>query len=461
MRALKNILITAVILTSCKSSDTQLVIMPAFPNLSFEYPVDIQFPDDNTNRLFVLSQPGVIYVFENRSDVASKKVFLDISSKVLYGGEQGLLGLAFHPYYKTNGYFYIDYTTDNPRRTIVSRFRVSADDPDKAEPSSETILLEVPQPYSNHNGGQIVFGGDGYLYISFGDGGSAGDPQNNAQNLQSLLGKILRIDVNNRQGNLNYSIPPDNPFAGNSNGYRKEIYAYGLRNPWRFSFDKETNRLWAADVGQNTWEEIDLIEKGKNYGWRTMEGFHCYNPSHNCDTTGLTMPIWEYGHDVGYSITGGYVYRGSSAASLIGKYIYGDYGSGNIWALDYTNNTPQNTLLFPTVHNISTFGVDQNNELLFASYAQGKLYKIVEQTAVEQTENRETPSEIILKQNFPNLDRVRSSEFARLSPWTPIRDLVRDEVTRRAESSTGVWRPFNPNYAIGFETCPRHLVGGK
>lgn len=159
--------------------------MPAFPNLSFEYPVDIQFPDDNTNRLFVLSQLGVIYVFENRNDVASKKVFLDISSKVLYGGEQGLLGLAFHPYYKTNGYFYIDYTTDNPRRTIVSRFRVSANDPDKADPSSETILLEVPQPYSNHNGGQIIFGSDGYLYISFGDGGSAGDPQNNAQNLQS------------------------------------------------------------------------------------------------------------------------------------------------------------------------------------------------------------------------------------------------------------------------------------
>lgn len=365
--------------TSCNTQDKvyELVFKEAFPNLTFEQPVDIQSPNDGTNRLFVLSQPGIVYVFNNDPSTKNKEVFLDIRGKVLFGGEQGLLGLAFHPNYKDNGYFYLDYTTNNPRRTVISRFKVSANDPSKADPDSEEVLLEVEQPYANHNGGQISFGPDGYLYISLGDGGSGGDPLNAGQDRTMLLGSILRIDVDNQSGGKKYSIPPDNPFAGNSSGFREEIYAYGLRNVWRFSFDKQ-NRLWAADVGQNQWEEINLIEKGKNYGWRIMEGNHCYDPPVNCDTTGLTMPIWEYGHDQdgGYSITGGFVYYGKSAPPLNGKYIYADYVVGKIWTLEYSKGVVKNSLLAKTDFLISTFGVDDKDELYFATYStSGKLYK--------------------------------------------------------------------------------------
>ena len=315
----KYILILFALFISCTTQNKKSnnVYVEAFPNLSFEFPVDIQSPKDGTNRIFVLSQPGVIYVFDNNSDTKEKKIFLDIRGKVLYGGEMGLLGLAFHPNYKENGFFYLDYTTDNPRRTVISRFQVSKTDPAVADPLSEEILLEVGQPYENHNGGQISFGPDGYLYISLGDGGSGGDPLNAGQDLKNLLGKLLRIDVNSNSDEKNYSIPIDNPFKGNSKGYKEEIYAYGLRNVWRFSFDMN-NRLWAADVGQNKWEEINLIEKGKNYGWRIMEAKHCYNPETNCDTSGLVLPVWEYGHNDmgGFSITGGFVYNGKSAPGL-------------------------------------------------------------------------------------------------------------------------------------------------
>lgn len=389
-------------IAGCKQTTAQLQIMPAFPNLSFEQPVDIQFPDDGSKRLFVVSQPGTIYVFENNNSVTIKKVFLDIRDKVLFGGEHGLLGLAFHPDYKNNGYFYINYTTSNPRRTVVSRFKVSANDPDAADRSSELILLTVDQPFSNHNGGQTSFGPDGYLYISLGDGGSGGDPQNYAQNLRSLLGKILRIDVNNRSGNLNYSIPSDNPFKGNTNDLREEIYAFGLRNVWRFSFDRPTGKLWAADVGQNAWEEINIIENGKNYGWRIMEGNHCYNPATNCNTTNLTMPVWEYGRNDlgGYSITGGYVFRGTSASELNGKYIYGDFVSGNIWSLELTGSNAVNNLLFSTSHSISTFGIDQNDELYFANYSTGRLYKFRGTTT--KVGLNTIPDSYKLFQNYPN-----------------------------------------------------------
>ena len=388
----------------CRLALAQLSIEPAFPNLVFEQPVDIQYPDDSTNRLFVVSQAGKIYVFDNNPNTASAKIFLDLTDKVLFGGEQGLLGLAFDPDYKTNGYFYVNYTTDNPRRSIISRFQVSISDPNSADKNSEQILLEVNQPYSNHNGGQIRFGPDSYLYISLGDGGSGGDPQNNAQNLHSLLGKILRIDVNDKTENLNYGIPEDNPFVANSAGYLKEIYAYGLRNVWRFSFDKVNGILWAADVGQYAWEEIDIIKKGKNYGWNVMEGFNCYNPSSGCDTSGLTLPIWEYGHNQqgGFSITGGFVYRGKNAQEIYGKYIYGDFVSGNIWSLEYNGCSANNSLLFQsTGYNISTFGVDQNNELYFADYSSGKIYKIIFLPNMV-TDSKTLTSEFELKQNYPN-----------------------------------------------------------
>jgi len=390
-------------LTVCSKSTAQLEIVHAFPNLTFEQPVDIQFPNDNSNRLFVVEQPGKIFVFENNPEVTTKQLFLDLTNKVLYGGEQGLLGLAFHPDYKNNGYFYVDYTAGNPRRTVISHFKVSDNNPNSADKNSELILLEVNQPYSNHNGGQIAFGPDGYLYISLGDGGSAGDPQNYAQNLKSHLGKILRIDVNKTNDNLNYSIPDDNPFKNNKNGLKEEIYAWGLRNVWRFSFDNSTGKLWAADVGQNAWEEIHIIENGKNYGWRIMEGFHCFNPSSNCDTTNLTMPIWEYPHnqDGGYSITGGYVYEGKNASEIFNKYIYGDFVSGNIWALEYDGRNVKNNLLFKTNHSIATFGVDQNNDLYFSNYAKGKIYKF-KGTINTDVGSLSIPKNIELKQNFPN-----------------------------------------------------------
>lgn len=401
-RILSIIIGFVIIINGCKPLQAQLQIVPAFPNLSFEQPVDIQHAGDGSDRLFVVSQPGVIYVFENNENNSSKKVFLDLRDKVLFGGEQGLLGLAFHPDYKNNGYFYINYTTGNPRRSVISRIKVSSNDPDIADKNSELILLEVGQPYSNHNGGQISFGPDGYLYISFGDGGSGGDPQNNAQNLRSLLGKILRIDVNNKSGNLNYSIPVDNPLKGNTNDLREEIYAWGLRNVWRFSFDIPTGRLWGADVGQNAWEEINIIEKGKNYGWRIMEGNHCYNPPSNCNTTNLTIPVWEYGHNEqgGYSVTGGYVYRGNSASELTGKYIYGDFVSGKIWTLEIDGTNATNNLLFSTNHSISTFGMDYNNELYFANYSTGRIYKF--KGTSTKVGASFPPSSYELKQNFPN-----------------------------------------------------------
>ncbi|MCF8240368.1 MAG: PQQ-dependent sugar dehydrogenase [Melioribacteraceae bacterium] len=380
---------------------SQLKIVSAFPNLSFENPVDIQHAGDNSNRIFIVEQEGRILVFNNDADTEEAVVFLDIQDQVLYGGEQGLLGLAFHPDYEENGYFYIDYTTDDPKRTVISRYSVSSSDPNSADPTSETVLLEVYQPYSNHNGGQLIFGPDGYLYVSFGDGGSGGDPQNYAQNLAYLLGKMIRIDVDNNSEGMKYSIPSDNPFANNSEGYREEIFAYGLRNAWRFSFDSGTDDLWAADVGQNKWEEINIIESGKNYGWRLMEGLHCYNPSSGCDTTGLVMPIHEYYHDSdgGYSITGGFVYRGNSVSELIGKYVYGDFVTGNIWALDYNRDGIENQKIFETSYSISTFGTDQFEELYFASFSNGKIYKFAG-TPVSVNDDGELKYH--LDQNYPN-----------------------------------------------------------
>ncbi|MFX1518353.1 MAG: PQQ-dependent sugar dehydrogenase [Promethearchaeota archaeon] len=350
----------------------------AFPNLSFNHPVGIYNAGDGSNRLFVLEQSGVIYVFENSQDVTSSTVFLDIRNRVNDDGfEEGLLGLAFHPDYENNGYFYVDYTATNPQRTVIARYQVDAANPDNANKNSELIILEVEQPYSNHNGGQISFGPDGYFYIALGDGGSGGDPAGNGQNRKTLLGSILRIDVENPSNGRKYGIPNDNPFVGNTEGYREEIYVYGLRNPWRFSFDPETGWLWAGDVGQNKWEEIDIIEKGQNYGWNIMEGKHCYSPSTGCDTIGLEPPIWEYGHDTGHSITGGFVYRGTKIPQLIGSYIYGDYEYGQIWALRYDGTSnPINDLLFDTDYEISSFGVDENYELYICDH-NGRIYTFV------------------------------------------------------------------------------------
>jgi glucose/arabinose dehydrogenase len=357
--------------------ESQYGVEVAFPNLSFSNPVGLYLATDGTNRLFVVEQEGSIRVFENNPNVSATQVFLDIRDLVLFGGEQGLLGLAFHPNITQNSYFYVDYVADNPRRTVIARYSVSADNLNQANRSSELVLLEVDQPFANHNGGQIAFGPDGYLYIALGDGGSGGDPQGNGQNRATLLGKILRIDVDSSSVDLNYGIPADNPFVGNTEGFREEIYAYGLRNPWRFSFDSATGRLWVADVGQNRMEEIDIVEKGKNYGWNIMEGSLCYSPSEDCNQTGLELPVWEYGHDLGISVTGGFVYHGSLMPNLRGMYICGDYGSGRIWAIDYkSGNYTADRELVDSNLNISSFGLDQQNELYICDY-NGKIYKLI------------------------------------------------------------------------------------
>ncbi|MFO7446403.1 MAG: PQQ-dependent sugar dehydrogenase [Ignavibacteriaceae bacterium] len=394
-------LVILLLISSFVHAQTELI--PAFPDITFEGPVDLQHAGDGSSRLFVVEQSGRIKVFENSSTATTTETFLDITDRVTAGGEMGLLGLAFHPDYENNGYFYVNYTKTNPRETRISRFQVTSD-PNSADPESEEILLTFTQPVTNHNGGQTSFGPDGYLYIATGDGGSGGDPDNNAQNLMSLLGKILRIDVDNTQDSLNYAIPDDNPFVGAVFVARDEIYAYGMRNPWRFSFDS-SGKLWCADVGQNEWEEIDTIQKGGNYGWRIMEGTHCYNPASNCDTSGLILPIYEYSHSSNggsASVTGGFVYEGSAVTNLRGKYIFADYVSRRVWSLIYSGANPD----IPVVELVSTapagitsFGVDENDELYLCG-SNGTIYKFASTVSVD--EGTINPEKYTLLQNYPN-----------------------------------------------------------
>ncbi len=355
-----------------------------FTNLRPRRPVVITHAGDGSNRLFVATQQGVIHVFPNRSDVAATSTFLDIESQVVYSdrqNEEGLLGLAFHPHYADNGEFFVYYTTTQaPRTSVISRFRVSKDDPNRADPESEEEIMRIDQPYWNHNGGTIVFGPDGYLYIGLGDGGAFNDPHMNGQNVQTLLGSILRIDVDHKDEGLNYSIPKDNPFYGEERFARQEVYAYGLRNVWRIAFDRENGQLWAADVGQDTWEEINLIRKGGNYGWDLREGRHKFGPAGAEARVDLVEPIWEYHHDVGKSITGGTVYRGTQVPSLVGYYVYGDYVSGKMWRMKYDPGQQTVVANRPIVgENVPmiTFGEDESGELLFSD-SFGRIFHFVE-----------------------------------------------------------------------------------
>jgi glucose/arabinose dehydrogenase len=366
----KNLIFVLLIWTNFIFAQYQLQV--AYPNLTFTNPLFLTHSGDGTNRIFVVEQEGIIKVFQNTSGVTITKQYLNITDRVSSGGEKGLLGLAFHPDYETNGYFYVNYTASNPERTVISRFQVTSN-PDSANKNSEFQILSFSQPYGNHNGGWIGFGpNDGYLYIATGDGGSSGDPQNYAQSINTLLGKILRVDIN---GGTPYTIPPTNPFFDSTNTQvKKEIYAWGLRNPWRCSFDPVTGWLWAGDVGQNNWEEIDLIQNGKNYGWRCYEGNHPYNTT-GCNYPEYIYPIWEYSHSVGYSITGGYVYRGPNLPELTGKYIYADYVTRKVWALSYDGiSQTSNTLLVTAPASVSSFGVDEFNELYITSF-NGRIYK--------------------------------------------------------------------------------------
>ncbi len=347
-------------------------------------PILLTHAGDGTNRVFVPQQQGIIHVFKNTDDAQETKVFLDISDRVFYQdneNEKGLLGLAFHPKFKTTGEFFVYYTvTDEEHTNVVSRFKVSKDDPNVADPQSEEILLRSSQPFWNHDGGTIAFGPDGYLYVAFGDGGAGTDPHNNAQNLQKILGKILRIDVNTTTGDLKYGIPKDNPFVGvDAPGLaqgkktpitRPEIWALGLRNVWRMSFDRKTGTLWAGDVGQNMWEEINIITKGGNYGWNIREALHPFAPSFKDKPKELIDPIWEYDHDIGKSITGGSVYRGKKVPALDGYYLYGDYVSGKLWGLKYDEKKKEVVANRPIEVSgapmpIISFGEDEAGEVYF------------------------------------------------------------------------------------------------
>lgn len=361
----------------------QVTLQNAFPNLTFSNPVALCAARDTSDRIFVVSQDGIIYVFPNRSSVPSTKVFLDISDSIVSGGELGLLGLAFHPNYQNNGYFYIYYTVNNsvsgfPYASVVARYSVSPSNSDSAIKNTGVVLMRINQPFSNHKGGQLAFGPDGYLYIGLGDGGSGGDPFGNGQNKSVWLGKILRINVDSAAAGLQYSIPSDNPFVHDTTtGVKKEIFAYGLRNPWRYSFDHVMGTLWVSDVGQDLWEEVDTIVNGGNYGWNTMEGNHCYNPSSGCDSTGLKMPLLNYDHNDGRcAVIGGYVYRGQAIPALEGYYIYGDYCAGTVWELNAQIPSPAtNTVLLNSGKEISAFGVDKNQELYLVSYGDGEILK--------------------------------------------------------------------------------------
>lgn len=374
--------VSALVFAACLSDDpptqpppptgqTQARLVQVGP--VFSQPVFLTSPPSDTLRVFVVEKDGYVRVL--RRDTLLSQPFLDIHTRVSTGSEQGLLSIAFHPQYAANGRFYASYTNTAGNTRIV-RFTVSAD-PNVADSLTGDTVLAVRQPYTNHNGGMIAFGPDGYLWVALGDGGSFGDPQNRAQNLDSLLGKILRLDVD---AGSPYAIPPTNPFIGRA-GARSEIWSYGWRNPWRFSFDRVTGDLYIGDVGQNNWEEINFEPGGSgglNYGWRIMEALHCYNPN-PCSQTGLALPVLEYSHAGACSVTGGYVYRGARLPALRGRYFYSDYCAG--WIRSFVEqggavtDPRDHTSALNPAGLVSSFGEDARGELYVVTLG-GRVYRV-------------------------------------------------------------------------------------
>ena len=343
----------------------------------FAAPLQATGAGDGTGRIFVVEGGGLVFVVRNGERRSTP--WLDISGRTLSGGEQGLLGLAFHPDFETNRNLYVNYT-GRSGNTVIARYRQAKKRPGRVKPSSRRVILRIEQPYANHNGGAMAFGPDGYLHVATGDGGSGGDPQGNGQRLDTLLGKILRIDVDAASGDRRYAIPADNPFDGRDG--REEIWAYGLRNPWRFSFDFASGDIWIGDVGHVTLEEINRQPAGSpglNYGWNVMEGDACYPSGSACDRGGLTMPIATYGHGPECSVTGGHVYRGTEFPDMVGQYFFGDFCSGRIWSLAADQPAPQVPVeLLDTGHSISSFGESGNGELYMTDLGSGTLYRLVD-----------------------------------------------------------------------------------
>lgn len=365
-----------------------IALEPVFQNLAFIEPLAMLQAPGDSSRWFVVEKDGFVLDFANDPNVQGGDVFefVDLTTAVdSTAAEAGLLGMAFHPDFQTNGEVFLSYTRTGPGggvpfESVVSRFIA---DPETLvlDPGTEEILLTVDQPFGNHNGGNIVFGPDGFLYIGFGDGGGSGDPEENGQDTTNLLGTILRIDVD---GADPYAIPADNPFAGNTDCRTgsgtddcPEIFAWGFRNPWRFTFDRDTDELWVADVGQNAWEEVNRVQISENYGWNDREGAHCFDPPDDCSTDNVD-PITEYSHDVGNSITGGYVYRGSDFPELVGFYVFGDFVSGRIWSVPFDSEQGvEPDELIDTPIQISSFAESNDGELYLMDFDNGSLHRIV------------------------------------------------------------------------------------
>jgi glucose/arabinose dehydrogenase len=380
--------------SSGATSIPMLATEVAFPNLRFDRPVALAYPDDGSKLLFVVEQHKAnIFSFPNERTTSDKKLFLTLPDEINRGNEEGLLGLAFHPKYKENGAFFVYYSARDqgsvPRRSVVSRFQVSKDDPRQADPKSEErIWVSEPDQWENHNGGCIAFGPDGYLYISLGDGGAAADPLSTGQNPRDWFASILRIDVDHAADGKPYGIPKDNPKLRDPSKFghwAPEVYAIGLRNVWKFSFDRETGTLWAADVGQDLWEMVHIIENGGNYGWSIKEATHPFQPFRRQRPdrgSPITPPVIEYAHSVGKSITGGYVYRGKALPSLVGVYVYADFETGRIWGLRAEGGkaVENRDLVEPGEGpklNVAAFGEDAEGELYILAF-DGRIYKFLQ-----------------------------------------------------------------------------------
>ncbi len=416
-----------------------VAVEPAFPALPlFQIPVGLETAPGET-RLFVVDKVGVLLSFENDPAVSRVDTLIDLRDVVSSNApswEEGLLGLAFHPRYQANGHFFVHYTTfpaaeGEGHRTIIARFTVPdpAAGAPRADRESEVVLFDIEQPFQWHNGGQLAFhpnAEEANLYFSFGDGGSAGDPLDHGQNRATLFGSILRVNVDDPGQGRNYGIPPDNPFAGNAEGWREEIWAYGLRNPWRFSIDRGTGDLWVGDVGQNQWEEVSVVrEAGANLGWDAFEGMHCFEGP--CDLEGVTFPAWEYSHADGRcSVTGGYVYRGTALPELDGRYVYGDFCTGQVWALE--PDASENTELFDADFLLSSFGVDAEGELYAIGWDTRRIYRFAR--GVVAAEPSAPAGRVALRPAFPNPFASSSTlRFEQAEPG-PVRLAVYDVLGR-------------------------------
>ena len=467
MRLFLSLALVAALSGSAQAQSYEAV--EAFP-VDFLAPVELVMAPGQTDRVYLVEQ-GVVgpsfdaRVLTLRTGDTSASTFLDLGSRVARGGEMGLLGLAFHPQYADNGRVFVSYTADGPRRSVVSEFSRSASDPLKADPEIERVLLEVPQPDGNHNGGQITFGPDGYLYIGLGDGGGAGDPGNHGQNTSTLLGSMLRIDVDTVPEGEDYGIPDTNPWALTDGPERDEIYAYGFRNPWRYAFDEQTGDLWVMDVGQGLWEEISRVELGKNYGWNTVEGPACFIP--DCDLSAFESPVFAYAHDEGsggFSISGGMVYRGSDIPALQGQVLYADYVTRRVWALDLSGAEPDTTHLvtLPTGGigaGISAVREGPDGEPYVLSHAFGgatRVYRIEALPVANETDPTAASSSLVL--TGPNPFSETTEVSARLRDGGAARVTLHDALGR--ELATLYAGDLVPGGALPIPISNRYLAPG-